>query len=151
MTWQTFAFIPLLLGAAAFGGYRFLVLYKMMKAFKGKGPSLDRISERVWTFIENVLFQRAVLQSRAAGIMHTAIFWGFIVITMGTLEQFLTTIHPSLHFEFIGHGAYNVFSFLQDFFTTAVLLGVVYAAYRRFIVRPAYLGQSRDANLILLF
>ena len=150
MTLQTLVFIPVFLAAGGLAGYRFFVLFKMMKALTGKGPSVDRIGARIWTTIEFVLGQRAVLRSRAAGIMHAIIFWGFIIITTGTVEQFATTIYPPLHFDFIGHAAYSVLAFAQDFFTVAVLLAVLYAAYRRFIVRPAYLGQSRDANLILV-
>ena len=41
MTWQTFVFLIVAAGAFGYSGYRFSILYKMMKALNGKGPALD--------------------------------------------------------------------------------------------------------------
>jgi Fe-S oxidoreductase len=149
MTWQTFLF--LIVAAAAFGysGYRFSLLFRMMKAHQGKSDRLDHIAARVRTTIANVLGQKAVLRKKNAGIMHATIFWGFLVITLGTLEQFATTLYQPANFEFIGHGPYAALVFMQDLFTLAVLLAVGYACYRRYVVRPEGLGKSRDANIVL--
>jgi Fe-S oxidoreductase len=152
MTWQTFAF--LLASAIAFGysGYRFSILYRMMKNHQGKdGDRLSDLPARIQTALVNVLGQRAVLRKKSAGIMHATIFWGFLVITVGTIEQFVSTLYNEANFEFIGRGAYGTLAFFQDFFTLAVLLAVLYACFRRFIVRPEGLGKSRDANIVLLF
>ncbi len=149
MTWQTFLFLAVAGAAFGYSGYRFKILYKMMVAQKGKGPKVDRIRERVLTTIANVLGQKAVLQKPAAGIMHATIFWGFIVITTGTLEQFVTTLYQPAHFEFIGELPYKILVFMQDIFTLAVLLAVGYACYRRYVLRPQGLGKSRDASIVL--
>ena len=92
-----------------------------------------------------------MLKKKSAGIMHATIFWGFLIITIGTLEQFVSTLYNEANFEFIGHTAYGVLVSFQDFFTLAVLLAVGYACFRRFVVRPEGLGKSRDANIVLLF
>lgn len=149
MTWQTFAFI--LVAGAAFGysGYRFNILIKMMRAHRGKSSHFGHLSARILTTITNVLGQKAVLKKKNAGIMHATIFWGFLVITLGTLEQFSTTLYKSANFEFIGEMPYRFLLWMQDFFTLAVLLAVGYAVYRRFVVRPEGLGKSRDANIVL--
>ena len=149
MTWQTIAF--LIVAGAAFGysGYRFQILLKMMQAHKGKVFRLNDIPQRILTTIANVLGQKAVLKKRAAGIMHATIFWGFLVITLGTLEQFATTLYEPANFQFIGNSAYSALMLLQDLFTLAVLLAVGYACYRRFLVRPEGLGKSKDANIVL--
>ena len=149
MTWQTPIF--LIIAALTFGysGYRFRILYQMMKNHQGKAPRFDRIPDRILTTIANVLGQKAVLQKKAAGIAHATIFWGFMIITLGTLEQFATTIYTPANFPFIGPSAYSFLVCLQDIFTLAVLLAVFYACYRRFIIRPQALGKSSDANRIL--
>ncbi|MBC7693385.1 MAG: (Fe-S)-binding protein [Methylotenera sp.] len=149
MTWQTFLFIAVAAAAFGYSGYRFKILFNMMKMHQGKSSRLNLISERIMTAIVNVLGQKAVLKKKNAGIMHAIIFWGFIVITTGTLEQFATTLYAPANFEFIGQSAYKGLAFLQDFFTVAVLLAVFYACYRRFVVRPEGLGKSRDANIVL--
>ena len=151
MTWQTFVFLPIALGAFGYSFYRFQLLFQMMKAHRGNSNRLDNIPARIMTTIVNVLGQRAVLENKGPGIMHTAIFWGFIIITTGTLEQFVSTIYQGATFEFMGQSLYSGWLFLQDLATLAVLLGVFYASYRRYVVRPVALGKSKDANIVLLF
>ncbi|MGK5087949.1 (Fe-S)-binding protein [Bdellovibrionota bacterium FG-2] len=149
MTWQTFVFIAVAGAAFGYSGYRFTLLYKMAKAHKAKAYRLDRICERVLTAFANVLGQKAVLRKRAAGIMHATIFWGFILISIGTLEQFVSTIYQPANFEFIGHSAFSVLVFAQDIFTLGILLALGYASYRRYIIRPEGLGKSRDATIVI--
>ncbi len=150
MTWQTFLFLILAGSAFSYSGYRFSILIKLMKSHKGKAARLDRIPERILATLANVLGQKAVLKKRAAGIMHATIFWGFLIITLGTLEQFASTLYQPINFQFIGNNAYSALVFLQDFFTLAVLGAVSYACYRRYIIRPEGLGKSKDANIVLL-
>src|SRR5262245_13836928 len=131
MTWQTFLFFAVAGLAFGYSGYRFSILFKLMKQHQGRGFRLDRIPERIVTAIVNVLGQRAVLRKRAAGIMHTTIFWGFLIITVGTLEQFVGTIYQGANFSFVGWPIYAPFLFLHDLFTFAILIALAYAAYRR--------------------
>ncbi len=149
MTWQTFLFI--LVAGLTFGysGYRFRILFRMMKNHQGKSARLDHIPDRLLTTLTNVLGQKAVLRKKSAGIMHATIFWGFLIITIGTLEQFTTTLYQPANFQFIGQTPYSILVFLQDIFTLSVLLAVGYACYRRYIVRPEGLGKSKDANIVL--
>lgn len=149
MTWQTFAFLFVAGATFGYSGYRFHILYRLMKAHSGKYPVDLNLSARIATGLANVLGQRAVLRKPSAGIMHATIFWGFLIITLGTLEQFATTLYAPANFEFIGEGAYRALLLMQDVFTLAVLLAVLYAAYRRYIVRPEGLGKSRDATIVL--
>jgi len=151
MTWQTFAFLIIAGFAFTYSGLKFKILIDLMRKHHGKAPPIDRIPERIITTVKNVLGQSAVNQKQPIGILHTTIFWGFIIITIGTLEQFVSTLYAGANFEFIGHGAYSVLVRVQDFFTTAILLAVVAAFYRRLVVKPAGLGQSKDANVVLTF
>jgi Fe-S oxidoreductase len=121
----------------------------MMKNHQGKANRLDHIPQRIGTTIANVLGQRAVLRNRAAGIMHTTIFWGFLIITIGTLEQFVSTLYQNASFQFIGQIPYSALVCLQDVLTMAVLFAVGYACYRRYIIRPEGLGKSKDATIVL--
>jgi Fe-S oxidoreductase len=151
MTWQTLAF--LIVGGSAFylSGKKFAVLYRVMKSQKGKAPKFGDFGDRIKTALVNVLGQKAVLQNPGIGIAHTLIFWGFIIISFGTLEQFLSTLYNGASFEFVGETLYRAFVFSQDLFTALVLIGVLFAAYRRLIIKPKHLGQSKDANNVLIF
>ncbi len=151
MTWQTFAFLIVAGSALTISGKRFALLYRLLKAQTGKAPQFKDFGKRFQTALVNVLGQKAVLKDRWIGMAHTAIFWGFLIISIGTVEQFLMTLYSGASFEFIGEGPYSLFIFCQDFFTALVLLGVLFAAYRRFILKPKHLGQSQDANNVLMF
>jgi hypothetical protein len=144
MTWQTFAFLIVAGSAFGYSGYRFSILLKMMKNHQGKAPEFGQLYDRIVTTIINVLGQKAVLKKKSAGIMHATIFWGFLIISIGTLEQFVTTLYQPANFQFIGSFAYSALVLVQDVFTLAVLLAVLYACYRRFLVRPEGLGKSTD-------
>jgi Fe-S oxidoreductase len=150
MNVQSFIFLAVAGAAFSYSGYRLYLLVRLLKAHQGKGPKFTDIPARIFAVIENVLGQRATLRKKSAGIMHATIFWGFLIITTGTLEQFATTIYPPAHFEFIGQGPYSALVWLQDVFTLAVLLAVGYACYRRYFIRPEGLGKSRDAGIVLL-
>ncbi len=151
MTWQTFVFIVVAGGAFAYSGWKFKILIDLMKKHQGVVPKFDRWPERIQALLANVFGQSAVNRKQPIGILHTTIFWGFLIITIGTVEQFLSTIHPALNFEFIGHGPYSFLVRVQDFFTAAIFLAVLGAAYRRVVVQPAGLGKSYDANIVLTF
>jgi len=151
MTWQTLAF--LIVGGTAFtlSGKHFYTLYKLLKAQTGKAPKISDIGRRIKAFLVYVLGQKAVLNKRFIGAIHASIFWGFIIISLGTLEQFCMTVYDKASFEFIGETPYRILTVAQDFFAALVLVGVLLAAYRRLIVKPKHMGRSHDANYILLF
>src|SRR5262245_2712035 len=140
MTWQTPVFLIVATCAFGIASLRVLRLIRLMKAHTGKAPTYGDWGTRAGLILKNVLGQQAVLRKPGIGIAHALIFWGFLVITVGTLEQFLSTIHQDWTFEFVGEGLYNSFLFLHDLFTVLVLSAVGYACYRRFVVRPDYLG-----------
>ena len=116
MNWQTFTFLPIFFGAFAYSSYRFWILFRLMKAHRGKAPKFSQIPKRIQAVLINVLGQKAVLRKRWVGSMHAIIFWGFLIITVGTLEQLVSTVYAPANFEFIGKGPYRILVFVQDFF-----------------------------------
>lgn len=150
--WQPILFLVFAAGFFGYSGYRFSLLFKLAKAQTGSAPArLDRIPERVITTLINVLGQKAVLEKPGIGLLHTLIFWGFLIITIGTLEQFASTLIPGFSFEFLGQPLYVSLIFIQDLFTSFVLFAVLGALYRRVVLKPKHLGQSADAFWVLAF
>ncbi|OFZ79003.1 MAG: hypothetical protein A2583_14885 [Bdellovibrionales bacterium RIFOXYD1_FULL_53_11] len=149
MTWQAPALIIVTTAASGYCMYRFLQLWKLMKAHRGKAPLVADFPARILTFFLNVLGQKTVLQKRWIGVAHFVIFWGFVVISFGTVEQFVSTIHSPYSLQSAGADCFGAFVLVQDLFAVAILLAVAIAAYRRYFARPEYLGTSRDAGIIL--
>ncbi len=155
LTIQSIAFVIVAGSAFGYAGYKFSILFKLMKKLNGKVPPLTRIPERIREGLIDVFGQRAVFRKKWIGVMHATIFWGFIIITVGTLEQFSTTLLgfliPNANFEFIGHLPYQILVMVQDFFVGAIIVAVAAAFYRRLVIRPEGLGKSHDAMVVLSF
>ncbi|GAX89558.1 heterodisulfide reductase-related iron-sulfur binding cluster [Effusibacillus lacus] len=101
--------------------------------------------ERIRSVFRDVLGQAKVL-AEPAGLGHFFIFWGFIVLSFGTLE-FVA------HHIFGGHlpliGTTNWFVFSHELFSMLVLVAILIAAGRRFFIRPMRLDQTAEAYVIL--
>jgi Fe-S oxidoreductase/nitrate reductase gamma subunit len=98
--------------------------------------------------------QTKILREPAAGIMHATIFWGFIVLTAGTLEIFGQGLWSGFSYErILSHPLYVVFAASQDAFAVFVLVAVAFAFYRRLILHPKRLEGDKiehlDAYIIL--
>jgi len=82
------------------------------------------------------------------GLMHATIFWGFVILTLGTLEFFGKGVAESFFLPFLSDTpAYLI---LEDLFSVAVIVAVAYAAFRRLVTRPRRLTLSIEGLLILL-
>ena len=109
----------------------------------------DQIPTRVKGIITEVIGQARVI-AEPAGMVHLFIFWGFLVLQLETLEYIIRGIFWDFHWSaFTGQGAYNVMLFLQDIFGALVLIAVIVAAIRRYVVRPKHSLQSFDGAVIL--
>lgn len=121
-------------------------LYRLMRLGRPE-DRLDHLPDRVKGFIVYVLGQARLLTRPYPGLMHAFIFWGFLVITLGTIEIFGKGIFPGFALPLLDRSP--VFLLLLDFFQVLVLVGLGMAAYRRLFIRPGYLNLSRDAWTIL--
>ena len=118
--------------------YRYLRLGRAQNRF-------NQVGTRIRGVMTNVFGQRKVL-AQPAGIGHFVIFWGFIILGFGELDYF-------------AYGVFGVhipgftapwFTFLQEVFAFLVLVAIVVAAIRRYIIRPARLEPTLEAGFILI-
>jgi hypothetical protein len=66
------------------------------------------------------------------------------------IESIVQGFIPSFSFNFLG-GLYTAITFTQDLFGVLVLLGVLIAAIRRFLVRVKRLHTEKDGNFDAAF
>jgi Fe-S oxidoreductase len=93
-----------------------------------------------------VLGQKAVLRSRYPGIFHFAIFWGFLLLLIGTA---LATIdydvfHLFLDTRFLGGGFYLSYEFVLDTAGFVLIAGLLLAVWRRYISAPHHVIGAWD-------
>src|SRR5918992_1974038 len=95
-----------------------------------------------------------MLRDRTAGAMHATIFWGFIVLTLGTLEILIQGVFPRFGFDdVLPRPLFLGYVVTQDAFAVLVAAAVAYAYYRRLVLKPARLQGDKiehlDAYIIL--
>jgi len=86
--------------------------------------------------------------------MHALIFWGFMVLTVGTVEIVIAGVFPRFSFALFLPGAlYRLYSLSQDVFALLVIAAVGFALYRRLVLHPKRLEgdqlEHTDALIIL--
>jgi heterodisulfide reductase subunit C len=139
---------------AAFGLFFMRVRYLvgLLKAAEGKIPfHLDRIAERLKVIITDVLGQSNVRRKPVPGLAHMLIFFGFLAIQPHSLELMINGVIPGFNVARWIPGLYGVYLFVADILAFLVIFGLVYALYRRLVIKPKYLTDGLDARLIILF
>jgi len=80
---------------------------------------------------------------------HFLIFWGFIVITVGTVETLVQGLIPSLSLGLLGKPFAHVVYVCIDWTNLVVLAAIVFAVVRRVVLQPRLIPMTRDAAAIL--
>ncbi len=97
--------------------------------------------------------QSKILRDPVAGAMHAAVFWGFLVLTAGTIEIFIQGVFPAFSYAFLPAPLYALYVVSQEVFAFAVLGAVAWLFYRRLVIRPRRLQgdhlEQMDALIIL--
>lgn len=94
---------------------------------------------RIWSLVTQVLAQRRTLDEAYPGIMHFTIFWGMLVLAIGTA---LATVdwdvtHLFFGFQILTGWVYIIFELVLDILGLLVVVGLGMAIYRRYVARPS--------------
>src|SRR5215212_3048981 len=110
---------------------------------------LGDIPRRFFGLIEYALVQTKMFKDPRAGLMHAGIFWGFVLLTIGTANIVTGgVIQGILSIPFDGV-IWTAISAMQNVVAVIVLLSILWAFERRLISRPRRLTYNRDALMIL--
>ena len=123
-------------------------LYRMMRLGQPE-DRFDAQGRRFGGVLSSLLGQRFVIRE-PSGWGHFFIFFGFLVLTIGTIETFGVGIHHDFaYWKIFGRGLTGLLYLLQDFFSVAVLIAIVVGVYRRFIMKPLRLesDNTKSTNL----
>jgi Fe-S oxidoreductase len=125
------------------------VTFLVRLLLKGKPAARwDHLPARVGKVLVYVIGQARLIGGDFwPGLMHATIFWGFIILTLGTVEFFGKGVTESFFLPFMSDtGGFLV---LQDLFSVLVIAAVSYAAFRRIVTRPRRLTLSAEGLVIL--
>jgi Fe-S oxidoreductase len=161
-TWSRVIFAALLLAAVGAFAWTLRRFGKMVLAGKPE-PRFDRVPERLNSVLTYFFGQKKVVEDvpmpakRAKGLVktlgsrhHVFIFWGFLLITVGTVELLIRGLFPSFSFALIlGQTVARILASAIDIANLIVLGMIIFGAFRRVVLQPRLIPMSRDAAIIL--
>ena len=83
----------------------------------------------------DALLMKTVMEDRTAGLMHSLIYWSFIVLFLGTVILEIDHLAPA-GLKFLHGWVYRGYSAALDLAGVVFLLGLAWAAIRRYGQRP---------------
>ena len=137
-----------LLMIAGFAGFAALA-WRKLAIVAALQPEVrwDRVGERLGRLATMGFGQsRMVAGEWKPGIMHAAIFLGFMTLLVRKLNLIAIGYDPLVVIPGVLGGLYAV---AKEFVEVAVLAAVLYAFWRRFVLKPRRLEPNREAILIL--
>jgi Fe-S oxidoreductase len=128
---------------------RALFLYRLLRTGKPVAR-FDDIPARARAEAVVVVGQSKLLERLAPGLMHAAIFWGFLVLFPTILIAMIGAVDRHATLPWLG--AQGWYALLVDVFALLVLAGVIAAFAIRKLQRPARFQGSHlgEADLILV-
>ena len=115
------------------------VVQTILRSPKDADFQLRPVGKRVRDFVWEVLLQAKVIKQRPLpGIAHALVFWGFCAFALVTANHFAAGVGlPFLSRD----GAFGHFYFgMAALFAVAVLVSILGLAFRRFVMKPKWLG-----------
>jgi Fe-S oxidoreductase/nitrate reductase gamma subunit len=114
------------------------------------GVYVKNFSQNVSFTLRQWLLQRRLMLRRYPGVMHWGIFFGTLVLFIGTVIVFVD--YDILRFfstEVLRDGSYLLFEVILDVFGAFFVVGLVLAIWRRTVIKPTYLENRRWDYAIL--
>ena len=115
-------------------------VYRRVQIWRQGGPEMrwDQVPARVARVVRDVLLQLRIISQPYPGIMHATMFWGFLVLFLGTAVATLDWEVTRLLFDYrVLQGTfYLLFEAALDLSGLLLALGLGLAAWRRFVTRP---------------
>jgi len=117
---------------------------------RGADEDRSRMLKRRLHELREGLAMKTLLESPAAGMMHAAIYYGFIVLFLGTVTLEIDHLLPA-GLKFLHGPVYQGYSFTLDLFGLVYLGGLTWAAVRRYGTPPWRIrSKTRPDDAVML-
>ncbi|MBT4790110.1 MAG: 4Fe-4S dicluster domain-containing protein, partial [Halobacteriovoraceae bacterium] len=130
-----------ILGLGLFKKYKFVTQNSSLKDLAPDGL-------KMCNFFNTIFFTGKVTRDKQAGIFHSLIYYGFIVLLIATE---LVAIHADSPFKVYQGTTYIVISFLADIAGILILIGLALAFKRRYIDKPEYLSSTNPNDEMKMY
>jgi len=114
----------------------------------------NRIRDRLKNMVVIAIGQKRLVgrkKERASGIMHALIFWGFCVLLIRSITLYGEGYVHGFQLPLLGDSSILGYLYigLKDIMEGVVLIMVIWAFYRRLVVRPPRLHNTWEAYFVL--
>ncbi len=127
---------------------RVIYLIKMVKTGMPENR-FDNPGKRILNVLKYVFGQRRLLNLTYIGSAHFMIFWGFVIISFGTLAFLGRGIIDGFRLPIIETVFEAPFLFLLDIFSVLVIVGIIMALLRRLFFSPEKLSNHIEGFVLL--
>lgn len=145
-------FILVLIAAMAMLFKNLSKLFSYMKLAQPESRT-DNPGKRIVYMFKVALAQSKIMREQPAGVIHVGIFWGFLVFLFSASEAVFQGFYPGFSWSFLGP-VFSAITLLTDIFCGLIILAVLGALYRRFVLKVKRLqgdsSEKRDAVVVLL-
>src|SRR5436189_3466134 len=153
---DTYAATAFLGVALSIFGRKMYLRLRYLFSGKTKERRWDRLPTRLKNFIVYGIFQRKVAREWYAGVLHSFIFWAFVILGASVVEITAQAYEPGWRVALpaiAGVPLNGPLYLAQDAIALLAAFGVGMALYRRYIIRPKKLMHEgmRDATIVLCF
>ncbi len=107
----------------------------------------DQAPRRLAIAVANVLGQPRLVEERAIGVAHLAIFWAFVFFATSFFWNLVRGLVPSLPLPYADELWWVALP--MELLGALALVGLLVAAARRYVWTPPGLERTRDASIVL--
>ena len=142
-----YLFAAITFAVFVYGFSRRIRVYRLGKPLQ----RLDHLPARILRLIKRAFGQLRVMLVKAPGIIHAFLFWGILLLFIGTLLILVQVdfTEPLFNYNFLKGTFYQIFSLVLDLAGFVVFIMLCGFILRRFFYKPKGLVTTNDDYLIL--
>lgn len=152
MMLTTLVMLGLLAAALGFFAFSAKMRVEMMLTCERPANRFDQIWERIDAMLLYAIGQRRMFKDIVPGLMHALIFWGFLILLIRSISLVGAAFTHDMEWSLLGfwEPLDHAYTLLKDVTEVWVVAMILFAYYRRWVIKPARIHQSRDAEFILM-
>ena len=114
----------------------------------------DHLKKRLMNVVIYAVGQKRLVGragERSSGIVHAFIFWGFCVLLIRSLTLYGEGFYKGFHLPFLGGDDLLGYLYIaiKDIMEGVVLLMILWAIFRRTVIKPERMHSTAEAYLVL--
>ncbi|MCH8169885.1 MAG: (Fe-S)-binding protein [Bacteroidetes bacterium] len=143
---KNIVFIIVFIFAFGFFIYSARNLIRYMLVAKKDDYRFDKIGTRLLNVLIYAFGQKKLFRYPIAGILHSLIFWGFILFIFAVVEALIQGFYTPFNYNSTGI-FFSLVTFIEDIFGMLIILSVLAALYRRVIFKVPRLEIGKAGKL----